>query len=469
MKRPLVFGIATFIVGTACGFFFQSLFASIAIAVSVFAVACFLLKQKWWVFLLATAFFLAGLLSAMVHVWTRPELPNKTRAIVEGRVLSVPKEYEKYSVAVIKSYNTRYLDQNGTIATVQSPLYFELFYTETEGEPFSIGDDIRVYAEFRSSNRARICGELKAEQVSTVENRFDNVFVRFSRKCSEGLGKYINKHYSGQTAALLTAVLNGDQSGLSKETKEAFTKAGMTHLVAVSGMNISILLFLFTLLAFFIPRRWRLMIALPLLLFLVIFTGGSPSILRAAFMSATFLLSDIQGRDSDGLTNLFVAAGALLLMDYDVLYDVSFQLSFMAVLGLILGMPLLTHPFFERWYGKALGTTVMAQLGALPVSVGVFGVLYPYALLTNLFMVPLFPLTVGLCLSVVFLTAWIPPLGQLLLPVSENAISVYLWVAKTVGKFPGAEVDISDVSGEVGVFLACALAAAYVLMLVRKK
>lgn len=469
MKRPLVFGIATFSIGMVCGFFFQSVIAALLIALSVFAVACYLLKQKWWVFLLAVTFFTAGLLGAMAHIWTRPELPRETRMIVEGRVLSVPKEYDGYGTTVIKSEHVRYLGEDGEIHSTEKPLYFNLNYTNTVGDSFSIGDSVRAYAEFRSWSRKRICGTLNSVNVTTVENRFDNAFVRFSRNCSEGLGKYINKHYSGQTAALLTAILTGDQSGLSKETQEAFRKAGMTHLIAVSGMNISILLLLFTYLAFFIPRRWRLVLSLPLLLFLVIFTGAPPSILRAAIMSATFLLADIQGRDSDALTNLFVAAGVLILLDYDVLYDVSFQLSFTAVLGLILGMPLLTHPFFQHWFGKVVGSTMMAQLGALPITIGVFGGIYPYATLTNLAMVPIFPMTIGLCLGVIVLTWILPPLGQILLPMSENAISVYLWVAKMVAKLPGAEVDISDVCSEVGVFLACAIGAGYLLLKLRQK
>lgn len=111
---------------------------------------------------------------------------------------------------------------------------------------------------------------------------------------------------------------------------------------------------------------------------------------------------------------------------------------------------------------------MMAQLGALPISVAVFGNLYPYSLLTNLILVPLFPATIVLSLSVIVLTLLIPPLGQLVLPMSGNAISFYLWLAERVSKLPGAVVELGDAGGEVGVFLACALAAAYLLLL-RKK
>lgn len=469
MKRPLVFTVAMLSAGIACGFFFQSVLAALLIAVSVLAVACFLLKQKWWVFLLATAFFVAGLCGAMLHVWSRPDLPYSTRMIVEGRVLSIPKEYEKHNKLVLKSESTQLLNEAGEIESFERPLYFELSYVPTE-ESVSIGDSLRVYGYFlRNRERMRICGSLSEERVELLENRFDNAFVRFSHSCADWLNTHIRKHYSGQTGALLAAILTGDQSGISKETKENFKRAGLTHLIAVSGMNISILIFFFTALAFFIPRRWRLALSLPLLLFLVIFTGAPPSILRAAAMSAIFLLADLQGRDSDGLTNLFFAAGVLLLMDYDILYDISFQLSFLSVLGLILGMPLLKHPFFQNRFGKLLGTTIMAQLGALPVTVAVFGKLYPYATFTNLLVVPLFPLTIGVCLAVLILLVLIPPLGRLVLPVSAALVNAYLWVTEKIGSLPGAVVDVTNVAGEIGVFLACALAAGYLLLKLRKE
>ena len=416
--------------------------------------------------MLAVSFFTIGLLSSMLYVWMRPALPDQSRVVVEGRVLSVPKEYQDCRTAVIKAYNTQYSVDDKEVKDTEEPLYFALYYTTPLA--ISIGDDIQVYAEFHRTDRTRLCGELVASRVVLSKNRFNNVFVRFSRKCSDGLDSYIKSHYSGQTAALLSAVLTGNQQDLSKETKDAFRKAGLTHLVAVSGMNISILLFLFTVLAFFIPRWWRLLISLPLLLFLVIFTGGSPSIIRAAIMSSAFLLADIQGRESDGLTNLFVAVGALLIFDYDMLYDISFLLSFSAVLGLLLGMPLLTHSFFECWYGKVLAATVMAQLGAIPISVAVFGTMYPYALLANLITVPLFTAIVALSLGVIGLTAVIPPLGQLVLPMSGNAIALYLKVAKTVSILPAAEVRLGEASVGVGVFLACALAAVYLLLLLNK-
>jgi predicted membrane metal-binding protein len=119
-------------------------------------------------------------------------------------------------------------------------------------------------------------------------------------------------------------------------------------------------------------------------------------------------------------------------------------------------MPLLTHPFFERWYGKVIGASVMAQLGSLPVAIGAFGTLYPYALLTNVLVVPLFPILVTVCLLAAPLT--------FLLPVAKGLLTGFIWLATAVGNLPAAEVGIGAISGEVAVFIGCGLAVAYLLL-----
>lgn len=472
MKRPLVFLVATIASGLACGFFLQSPWASLFLATLALGLGCLFFRKKLLRFLSALLCFTIGLGIATIHLYLQPDLSHLStpRVIIEGRVLSVPKEYGDYNTLILKSDTLQAVNQAGQVQTVEESAYFKLNYTRVDGGVPSVGDSLRVYGNFEWENtRKRICGTVMVVRAERTENRMNNGFFRFAKTCAGAVSQHIERNYSGQTGALLSAILNGDQSNLSQETKEQFSRAGLTHLVAVSGMNISILLFFFTYLAFFLPRRWKLTLSLPLLLFLVVFTGAPPSILRAAVMSATFLLADLQGRDSDSLTNLFFAAGVLLLFNYDVLYDLSFQLSFLSVLGLILGIPLFTHPFFDRWYGKVLACTIAAQLGSLPVVVGVFGRLCPYGTFTNLLLVPLFPLTIGVCLGALILLVLIPPLGQLMVPVSETLISVYLWVTEKVGNLPGAVIDVGDVSSEIGVFLGCFMVAGYLVLRMKQQ
>ncbi len=459
MKRPLVFAVATVTAGAICGFYLQSVLAALLIATAVFGIGCFALKKRWFVFLLAVSFFTAGLLTVSAYLYIRPQILGSGPIYIEGKIVSVPRAGNDYDYAILKSEKFGFKNLTGQIEDLSAPLYFDL-RLKSGVTDYSIGDRISVRGTFRAEDsRTRVCGRVTAERTELLDGN-ENWFTRFARDCSEKTSRFILDRFPGQEGAVLNAIITGDRSGLSEETRTAFNRAGISHLIAVSGMHISLFLFLFTCLTFFFPRRWRLVLSLPMLGFLVVFTGASPSVLRAAAMSATFLVANALGRDSDGLTNLFFAGGVLLLIDFDVVYDVSFQLSFSSVLGLILGMPLLTHPFFERRYGKIIGASAMAQLGSLPFAVGAFGTLHPYALLANIITVPLFPVLVLVCLMVApfaFLT-----------PIAHWMLKAFIWIATLVGKLPGAEVEIGAVSGEVAVFLGCGLAVAY-LLLHRKK
>lgn len=455
MKRPLVFAVATCTAGAVCGFYLQSVIAALLIATAVFGIGCFALKKRFWIFLLAVGFFAAGLLPTAAYLYTRPQLLGNGPIYLEGEVVSVPRGGSEYDHAVLKSEKFGFKKITGGTEEVSVPLYFNL-YIKSGTTDYSIGDRILVLGKFRSEDsRSRVCGTVTAERTELLEGG-RNWFTEFAHNCSEKTSRFILKRFPGQEGAVLNAIMTGDRSQLSKETTEAFKRAGISHLIAVSGMHISLFLFLFTCLTFFFPRRWRLVLSLPVLGFLVVFTGASPSVLRAATMSSVFLVADALGRDSDGLTSLFFSGAVLMLLDFDVVYDVSFQLSFSAVLGLVLGMPLLTHPFFERWYGKVIGASVMAQLGSLPVAIGAFGTLYPYALLTNVLVVPLFPILVTVCLLAA-------PLA-FLLPGAKGLLTGFIWLATAVGKLPAAEVGIGAISGEVAVFIGCGLAVAYLLL-----
>ena len=455
MKRPLVFAVATCAAGAICGFYLQSILAALLLATSVFGIGCFILKKRFFVFALAVLLFAIGLFSAVIHLHFRPQLLGNGPIYIEGEIISVPRAGKEYDYAILKSERLLFKNDAEKLEDLFATAYFDL-YLKNGTVDYSIGDRVAVRGKFRAIDaRTRSCGRVTAERIERLETG-GNWFTRFAHRCSKMTSRFILSRFSGQEGAVLNAIITGDRSGLSEETNTAFRRAGITHLIAVSGMHISLFLFMFTCLTFFFPRRWRLLLALPMLGFLVVFTGASPSVLRAAAMSATFLMAEALGRDSDGLTNLFFAGGVLLLMDFDVVYDVSFQLSFAAVLGLILGMPLLTHSFFEHWYGKVIGTSAMAQLASLPFAVGAFGTLYPYALLTNILTVPLFPILVFVCL----LTGVLPFLA----PIAQGVLHVFIWIATLVGKLPGAEVELGAVNGEVAVFLACGLAVAYLLL-----
>jgi competence protein ComEC len=139
-------------------------------------------------------------------------------------------------------------------------------------------------------------------------------------------------------AALARGFVLGDDDGLDQGTREDFIRAGLSHLTAVSGENVTLLalLALPILAAFGVPLRERLIWTVALIAVYVPLAGSGPSIQRAAVMGAAGLLATLAGRRTSRLYALGLAAMVTLAVDPSVAGNVGWQLSFAAVLGILL-------------------------------------------------------------------------------------------------------------------------------------
>lgn len=156
-------------------------------------------------------------------------------------------------------------------------------------------------------------------------------------------------------AALARGFVLGEDEEIDERTKEDFRRAGLSHLLAVSGQNVTLLALLAMPLlgAFGVPLRERLVWVLALIAVYVPVAGAGPSIQRAGVMGALGLLATLGGRRGSRLYALALAAIVTLAIDPGVAADVGWQLSFAAVLGILL----LATPLRER---------IVARLGMGP-------------------------------------------------------------------------------------------------------
>lgn len=138
-----------------------------------------------------------------------------------------------------------------------------------------------------------------------------------------------------QTAGFLAALLLGDKSGLSYAQRNTLSVAGLSHVVAVSGLHVSILFSLLLLLTG--NRRWlRILLGLPTLVLFAALAGFSPSVSRACMMEGLLLLALAFEKEYDPPSALAFAAVVLLGLNPMVIGSISFQLSFGAVAGIFL-------------------------------------------------------------------------------------------------------------------------------------
>jgi competence protein ComEC len=138
-------------------------------------------------------------------------------------------------------------------------------------------------------------------------------------------------------AGLLNGILFGTKAQLTPELKNALIRTGTLHIVALSGMNITIIanLVASTLLRLF-SRRITSLLTILIIMGFVWFVGSSPSVIRAALMGCLSLLSTVFGKQKGAFWLLICAAAIMLISNVSYLFNLSFQLSFGATLGIIL-------------------------------------------------------------------------------------------------------------------------------------
>ncbi len=217
--------------------------------------------------------------------------------------------------------------------------------------------------------------------------------ARLGYQTRQVLLEQLGRYYTDPSRGFLEGILLGQRSHISQEQTTAFQRTGTSHVLALSGYNISIICMV--LLAIFGRQRWALGLAGVGLLAFVIIVGPSASVLRAAVMGGLLLLAQVLGRPAESIILALVAgAGMLLLAPWSLRYDIGFQLSFLATIGILIWQPLLRDRLprgFPRWLREALSVTLAASLPTLPVIVATFGTISLVAPLANLLVVPVIP------------------------------------------------------------------------------
>ncbi|MFN8182869.1 MAG: ComEC/Rec2 family competence protein [Candidatus Nanopelagicales bacterium] len=184
----------------------------------------------------------------------------------------------------------------------------------------------------------------------------------------------------GDPGWLLSGMTFGQDEGLSDAARKAMRDAGLTHLTAVSGANIAILLFAVHWLAGWVrvPRTPRVVLCAVVLVGFVMTVGSQPSVLRAAVMAGLSLVAGLVGGRRAAAHVLQVSAVLLLLVDPWLAFSVGFILSVAATAGLI--------ALIDR---GPLAATLAAQMATFPILVALGGAVGPRTVLANVLAMPL--------------------------------------------------------------------------------
>ncbi len=205
-----------------------------------------------------------------------------------------------------------------------------------------------------------------------------------------------------EQATLMTGLLIGKSSGFSKEFNEKLKVTGTTHLVALSGYNVALIIeWLLAIFGLFLRRKYAVWFCVAAVIGFVIMTGAEASVVRAAIMATIVVLAERSERTYSVRNAVAFTALAMVLLNPRVIaFDIGFQLSFAALLGIVYVKPMLDQ-LFHRDPKKSglldwkenLVTTCAAQITVLPILLMNFGFITPIGIITNVLLLSFIPLT----------------------------------------------------------------------------
>lgn len=260
--------------------------------------------------------------------------------------------------------------------------------------------------------------------------------------------------FPADTAGYARALLLGDRSGIDHETNTAFKVSGISHIIAVSGLHVSIL---FSLVYVLCLRRRGLvaLVGIPAMLFFAAIAGFTPSVTRAAIMMILMMLAMLFDREYDGPTELAFSCLVMLVINPLVVTSVSFQLSVGCMIGIFLFQKRICDYLMKkrgcragklyRFFALSVSVTLAATVTTTPLAAYYFGAVSLVGVVTNLLVLWV--------VNVIFYGIMLVCLLGLLFPgAASYAAWVIAWpiryvlvTARTIARFPLAAVYTKSV------------------------
>ncbi len=347
---------------------------------------------------------------------------KKTR--VKGKIVSFSRHYDKKIKVTLECRNIVLPDQisKRVSGRVDLSIYLSSGPIPQYGDMIEFEATLRSVQNFKNPGAFDYAGYFKLKGLagtaycdqkniriingSDPENLFLRV-VRVIEKTRLDFYTFILNHTGpSETGKALAALITGKTELIAPDLRELFSKAGISHLFAISGLHLSIIGFLFfsgisnflsIFPKFLITGRSKKLAGaitiIPLMLY-CIFSGFSPSTQRAFIMTLVLLFSLISEKEKDFPSSLSMAGILILFIDSAALFSISFQLSFIAVGFIMGGLSLIKKGAF-LYKDNLLGKTAMllcvsffASLGTFPLTAHYFHTMSFVQLISNLVFIP---------------------------------------------------------------------------------
>ena len=268
----------------------------------------------------------------------------------------------------------------------------------------------------------------------------------------------------GDAGALAAGIVTGDDSGLSEEARQDFLNTGTSHITAVSGSNVAMVLALWNLV---IPAgRYRRLLGVQILIVATIwlyafFVGLEPSAVRAALVASLGLFAVHAGRRPDLVTLLAITAASMVLWEPALTRMVSFWLSVVASTAICLRIPTSGQANWRSALRGMAEGVLLAQVATLPLILAWFGTWSLVSVVGNLLLLPLMWLAFPLCFILAVVVLAVPVMAPVLAVVALVPLAVTLEIVHALAMtLPPADFESAGPAAVVAVTVPCLLIAA---------
>ncbi|MBE5961863.1 MAG: DNA internalization-related competence protein ComEC/Rec2 [Lachnospiraceae bacterium] len=470
IKRPLLVLAGIFVCGIVCSRWGENAILLITAALSVLMIAfpawlCrgkrFSYFSKWsstdFILYLGPLLFLIGAIltiHAQSQTTSNDLTETKLSVIVSGTVIKLSEEGAKETTGRMVLSNVRI---EGSEERLDSLLIYR-----SDQEDIKIGNRVSAvvtllplthatnegqFNEFSYYQAKKIYGKAYGKKVEILS---DNVFLirqaaySLKRKMAIQLQKLLPKKEAGIMAAMLT----GDKSLLSDEVKEIYQEGGISHILAISGLHVSLLgMSLFSLLKRIrVPIYLSILLSILFLIFYGIMTEFTVSALRAILMLSLRLVAILAGRTYDRPTAIGLSALIILVHSPLELFQSGFLLSFGAIIAISALHPVLIQFFlptfiepedngvierqsrflrFFRGIAESFMASVAIQIVSIPIILAFFYEIPLYSVILNVFVLPLVTVVAAFGLVAVLASFVILPVGTFLIGIVYYILQFY--------------------------------------------
>lgn len=414
-------------------------------------------------------------LTAMLYQLSLPVMSSrqlasyhlKGKVSLTGLVILPPEEKSSSLEVVVAAENIRI---SGKEHEVEGKL---LFYIPI-GTTLKYGDRVEIWGELEKPEEGEefqwreylrhkdIYTTTRYPQIKVKAHDQGNPILAALYRLRDHGGRVLTQIFPSPEDALLRGILLGDESAISKSMDAAYRRTGTSHIIAISGFNMAVLAgFVSIFLTRQLGSKRGAVATIVLLATYSLLVGGSPSVLRAAFMGAFTVIAGVIARKGNTLNSLGLSAFLMVLINPHLPWDLGFQFSFLATLGLALfagPLQLRVEDWFQERFqnekARSIATflceflflTLIAQAMVLPVSLWHFHQLSWLFLLANPLILPLQPAVMILGLIAMAGGMLSLLLGKVLAWIAWPFAALTNWIVISLAKIPTEPLDLPQFS-----------------------